>query len=70
MELILKVEDSQASFLLELLGKFDFVQVEMPDRFSMEDEAVLDERIKRCEDPENLISWEDFKKDVSQTFGF
>jgi hypothetical protein len=65
MELLLKVDEKQAEFFLELIRKFDFVHIQEPvvEELSPEEKSFLDERMQKCQ-PQNFLEWEAFRREI------
>ena len=68
-QLIIKVEDKHIGFLVELLQKFDFVEIENLYDIELSDEqkSILEERlIKYKEDPDASVDWNDVKSHIEK----
>ena len=73
MKLTINIKDNKAAFFLELLKNFDdFISIESAEeldniKLSKEHKAILNERLANYKsDPENLLDWEDVRKDLEQ----
>ena len=70
-QLIIKVKDNQIGFLVELLQKFDFVEIEnlYDIELSNEQKTILEERlIKYNEDPDSSVDWDDIKSNIKKRY--
>jgi len=70
-QLIIKVEDKHIGFLVELLQKFDFVEIENLYDIELSDEqkSILEERlIKYKEDPDASVDWNDVKSHIEKRY--
>ena len=70
-QLIIKVKDNQIGFLVELLQKFDFVEIEnlYDIELSNEQKTILEERlIKYNEDPDSSVDWDDVKSNIKKRY--
>jgi len=71
MKITIKIKDSKVGFFLELLQSFDFISIEKADtenvELSEEHKKILDERLANYKsDPDNLLDWDDVKKDLEE----
>jgi uncharacterized protein YpuA (DUF1002 family) len=70
-QLVIKVEDNHIGFLVELLQKFDFVEIENLYDIELSDEqkSILEERlIKYKEDPDASVDWNDVKNHIEKRY--
>jgi hypothetical protein len=70
-QLVIKVEDNHIGFLVELLQKFDFVEIENLYDVELSDEqkSILEERlIKYKEDPDASVDWNDVKSHIEKRY--
>jgi uncharacterized protein YpuA (DUF1002 family) len=70
-QLVIKVEDNHIGFLVELLQKFDFVEIENLYDVELSDEqkSILEERlIKYKEDPDASVDWNDVKNHIEKRY--
>jgi hypothetical protein len=70
-QLVIKVEDNHIGFLVELLQKFDFVEIENLYDIELSDEqkSILEERlIKYKEDPDASVDWNDVKSHIEKRY--
>lgn len=66
-QLTIQILDKQASFMMELLQKFDFVKIDPPafgNHFTLTEaqkKSVETERMKCKKDPDYLLDWDSVK---------
>ena len=72
MKLTINIKDHKAAFFLELLQNFeDFISIEETEEdgatLKKEHKILLDKRLKKYKkNPENLMDWEDARKEFKK----
>ena len=71
MKITINIKDNKVGFFLELLQSFDFISIERTDEenanLSEAHKKLLDERLANYQsDPDNLLDWDDVKKDLEE----
>ncbi|MFK7806356.1 MAG: addiction module protein [Saprospiraceae bacterium] len=71
MKITINIKDNKVGFFLELLQSFDFITIEKADsestELSEEHKKILNERLANYKsDPENLLDWDDVRKDLNE----